>query len=204
MNADEILEAVREDNESALSRLGASKALYAATGGELVAEQVLRAAADDAAGAADVFDRWADDESDADAADTFATAADRAASQCDTVLGELEGYDPETGGPVADHLRDVTGTAARAGALLGWSVVSDETLGQVVGFFVGDADPQTASTFRGVREETAAVQEAALSLLEATEDHDVSAAAADAVVEAAYDDYVETLEGMGVNPKNVC
>jgi len=205
MDAADLLDSVRDDNETALSRLGSSKALYAATGGELVAGQVLRAAADDAAAAADVFGAWADDEPDGDAAAAFADAAEHAEEQLDTVQGETDGeYDPATDGPVADHLRGVEGTAARAGALLGWSVVSDETLGQVVGFFVGDADPTTASTFRGVREGTDAVQAAALELLADVGDGDAAKAAADAVVEAAYDDYVATLEGMGVNPKNVC
>ncbi|NNC25007.1 transcription antitermination protein, partial [Salinisphaera sp. USBA-960] len=36
------------------------------------------------------------------------------------------------------------------------------------------------------------------------EDDAVAREAADAVVEAAYDEYVETLESMGVKPKNVC
>jgi hypothetical protein len=198
------LDAVREDNETALSRLGSSKALYAATGGELDGDQVLRAAADDAAGARDVFSAWADDEPDEDAAVTFAAAAERTGDQLETALGELDGYDPGTEDPLAEHLRAVSGTAARAGALLGWSAVSDETLGQVVGFFVGDADPMTASTFRDVRGETGAIQERALELLESIDDRETAKAAADAAVEAAYDDYVATLEGMGVNPKDVC
>lgn len=204
MDQQDLLASIRDDNETALSRLGSSKALYAATGGELVAGQVLRAAADDAAGAADAFTRWADDEPDGDDAETFAAAAERADDQRDTALAELDEYDPDTGGPVAEHLRDVEGTAARAGALVGWSVVSDETLGQVVGFFVGDADPQTAQTFRGVREETGAVQADALDIVADLGDRETAKAAADAVVQTAYEDYVATLEGMGVNPKDVC
>jgi hypothetical protein len=204
MTEDDVLDAVREDNETALSRLGSSKALYAATGGELVADRVLEAAADDAAAAADAFAAWADDEGHDAAADAFAAAADRARDQRATVEGELDGHDPDTGGAVADHLREVEGTAARAGALAGWSLVSDATLGQVVGFFVGDADPQTASTFRDVRGETEAIQDAAVGLLGSVEDDEAAKAAADAVVQAAYDDYVATLEGMGVNPKDVC
>jgi hypothetical protein len=201
---DDLIESVRDDNETALSRLGSSKALFAKTGGELEAMPVLRAAADDAAAAADAFESWATDEPDDEAAETFRTAASHARSQLETVRGEVGDHDPDTDDPVAEHLRGVEGTAARAGALLGWSVVSDETLGQVVGFFVGDADPQTAQTVRGVREETAAVQEAALALVASVDDEAAAKAAADAVVQAAYDDYVDTLEGMGVNPKNVC
>jgi hypothetical protein len=205
MTGDDVPRSVREDNETALSRLGSSKALFAKTGGDLGADEVLRTAADDAAGAADVFGEWADDDPDGEAAEAFALAAERASDQLDTVLDEVGGeYDPDTGGPVADHLRTVEGTAARAGALLGWSVVSDETLGQVVGFFVGDADPQMAQTFRGVREETGAVQDAALDLLGGVEDAEAAKPAADAVVEVAYEDYVATLEGMGRNPKDVC
>lgn len=202
---DDVLDAVRDDNETALSRLGSSKALYAATGGQLGAEEVLRAAADDAAAARAVFAAWADDEPDDEAADAFAAAAERAADQLETVRDELaDEHEPEPEDPLADHLRDVDGTATRAGALLGWSAVSDETLGQVVGFFVGDADPGTASTFRDVRGETEEIRELALDLLGGIDDRDAAKDAADAAVQAAYDDYVKTLEGMGVDPKNVC
>lgn len=41
MDPNELVEVVREDNHTALSRLGSAKALYADTGGDMDAEPVL-------------------------------------------------------------------------------------------------------------------------------------------------------------------
>jgi hypothetical protein len=81
-------------------------------------------------------------------------------------------------------------------------------VGQAVGFFVGDADPTTADRFRSVRSDLADARDDVAAALEAVcetdDDWDRARSAATAVVEAAYDDYVATLESMGVEPKNVC
>jgi membrane-bound ClpP family serine protease len=78
----------------------------------------------------------------------------------------------------------------------------------MVGFFVGDADPSTANQFRDLRDGVADDRDRALDALDdactTDDDWERAAAAATTVVEAAYDDYVETLESMGVKPKNVC
>jgi hypothetical protein len=78
----------------------------------------------------------------------------------------------------------------------------------MVGFFVGDADPRAANDFREFRSEIDAEHERVLDTLDsvcATDDEWAAARdAAEAVIEAAYDDYVETLESMGTKPKNVC
>jgi len=44
MTASDFVDSVSETNQTALSRLGSSKSLYAETDGELETEQVLRAA----------------------------------------------------------------------------------------------------------------------------------------------------------------
>jgi hypothetical protein len=86
--------------------------------------------------------------------------------------------------------------------------VTDAAVGQTTAFFVGDADPQTASTFREMGEEIDQRREAALALVEAVAadetDRERAREAADAVVEAAYGAYVDGLEAIGVNPKPVC
>jgi hypothetical protein len=86
--------------------------------------------------------------------------------------------------------------------------VTGKTVEQMVGFFVGDADPTTANTFRELRGDVETQRDDAAELLADTctddDEWDRASEAADAVVEVAYDDYVETLEGMGVKPKNVC
>jgi hypothetical protein len=89
----------------------------------------------------------------------------------------------------------------RAGALLGWALVTDRTVTQVTGYFTGQADPTTASLVRGFGDDVDATREAAL---EAVGDRDEAVAAATDVVESAYDTYFETLEALGVNPKPIC
>jgi len=206
MDGRDLLEAIRDDHETPLSRLGSSKWVYALTGGEMDAEHVRRAAADEASVAATTFDAWAADEGDETAAETFAAVADTARDHLDTVCPEE--YRPDDSLPTYDTLAGVEGTAARAGALLARTVVTGRTLGQMVGFFVGDADPSTASTFRDLKADVENGREDAIDLLDSVcaDDDDWVAArrAADEVIEAAYDDYVETLESMGVKPKNVC
>ncbi|WP_321169883.1 hypothetical protein [Salinigranum rubrum] len=110
--------------------------------------------------------------------------------------------------PTYEALGSLDGTAARAGGLLAWTLVAEKTLAQMVGFFVGDADPSTANTFRERKSAIGELRGTAESLLdEACADDDAWEAAragADEVIEAAYADYVETLESMGIKPKNVC
>ncbi len=119
MNADEFLATVRDDNETALSRLGSSKSLYAETEGDLEPETVFRAAADAEYAASETFGQWADDAAAEEVRETFADFADQ----------ERDHYDDD------------------------WDAALD---------------------------------------------------AASGAIGAAYDEYTETLEGMGVNPKPVC
>lgn len=195
MDADAFLETVRGENKTALSRLGSSKSLYADTEGEMDAEPVLRATADHYGAAAAVLAEWADED------DAFAALAAAVADQYDIVASDLEDHEPERP-PVADAL---AGAEDRAGALAGWAVVTDTKTDQLVGFFVGQADPQRAQTFRDVGGAMDAVVADAASLaVDHGEDPEDAVDAASAVIQAAYDAYTATLEGMGVNPKPVC
>jgi len=209
MNPDEFLDAVRDDNETALSRLGSSKSLYAATGGEMDADHVLRAAADAEYAAARTFESWAESEDAADARDAFETTADEEDDHYESVLAELGDYDPD-GEPSAmqAHLRGLDSTVERAGGLLGRVLATGKSKEQLTGFFVGQADPQTASLFRELKSDLEDQRERALDLLEAIceddADWDAAKDAADGAIQAAYDEYVDQLESMGVNPKPVC
>jgi len=209
MSATDVRDAVREQLATELSRLGSSKALYAATEGELESEAVLHAAADAELAAADTFAAWAEAEPDDRAAATFATTAEEERDHYETVLAELDDHEPVGSVPgLPAHLRSVEGTIARAGALLGRVLVADESKSQYVGYFVGNADPQTAGVFRELRGDLDEQEERALELLETlceTENDWTAAelAALDAV-EAAYEFHVETLESLGVDPKPVC
>jgi hypothetical protein len=198
MDAHTLADDVRDDLETELSRLGSSKWLYALTDGEMTGDAVRTAAAADAAAVAERFEAWTDDGAPFDA------LADAAADRHATADADAA---PATS-PVYDALDDADDAVERLGAALGYVLVLDRTVGQMVGFFVGDADPTTANTFREIRDGVDADREAVLDALDdACDDEaewDRARTAATAVVEAAYADYVDTLESMGVQPKNVC
>jgi hypothetical protein len=202
MDGTTLVETLRDDLETELSRLGSSKWLYALTDGEMTGETVRSAAATDAAAAAERFGAWADDDATAEPFDALAaTAADRA----DTVAAD-PADDPDAERTYAT-LAGFDDPVERLGGALGHSLVVDRTVGQMVGFFVGDADPSTAGTFRDLRDGIDADRDRLLDTLDETcdgDDWDRAAAAARAVIEAAYDDYVAILESMGIKPKNVC
>jgi hypothetical protein len=206
MTGTELVTTLRDDHETPFSRLGSSKALYALTGGEMNGETVRAAAADDANALADTLSAWADDEQNDAAATLFEDVADEASDRAASVApSDYErGEDPD----LSAELADLDETAARLGGLLARFLVSSKHVEQMVGFYIGDADPKAADDFRGLRSDLEATRERIVEALDETcesdADWDAARDAADAVVEAAYDDYVETLESMGVKPKNVC
>jgi len=209
MTPEELESAVRDDNETALSRLGSSKALYAATGGEMNADQVLRAAADAEHTAANTFADWADTESNDAAATVFDDVAEGERDHANTVLAKLDEYDPqdEPSGIQAE-LRQLHDTIDRAGGLLGRIVATEKSKTQLSGFFTGQADPGTANLFRGLKgdlgDQLDAVHDLLAELCQTDEDWARAKTAADDAVQAAYEDYTQRLESMGVNPKPVC
>ncbi|WP_058364984.1 hypothetical protein [Haloparvum sedimenti] len=217
MNADALLEGVREATATELSRLGSSKALYADTGGDLDAETVFRAAETAERAAAETFEAWADAEANETAAAAYRETAAEEREHAERVreeldgdaAGEAAGASDEEGVPaLAAHLRGLDDTVARAGGFLGRVLVADESKSQYVGYFVGDADPQSAAVFRDLRGDLEGQRERALDLLDAvceTEaDWERAEAAAVEAVEAAYEAHVEALESLGVDPKPVC
>ena len=197
MDSDTFDAELREAHETPLSRLGSSKSMYAITGGEMSSDGVRAAVAAEAERAATVFDGWRDGSHGA----LFGDLADREADRVSDEPGERAF-------PELDRLAAAETAPARLGGTHARFLLADTRLGQVVGFFVGDADPQSAREFRGVRDEVGTdadrVADALAEACETDADWDAAREAADAVIEAAYDDYVETLEGMGVEPKNVC
>ncbi|WP_277543412.1 rubrerythrin family protein [Haloarcula laminariae] len=201
MTAADLIDAVRDDKQTELSRLGSSKTLYADTRGEMEPDAIHAAAAAREAAAVDTFEAWADDESD-DAAGLFADAA----ADADGRLGDADPADRAF--HMHEELDGLETTVERLGGLVGWTLVDKKVKEQLTGFFTGQADPQTASTYRSAGGEVVELREDAADLLDSTcdgdDDWDAAEAAAVAVVAAAYDDYVETLEELGVNPKDVC
>ena len=201
MTADDLIDAVRDDQQTELSRLGSSKTLYADTRGEMEPDAIHAGAAAREAAARDTFAAWAD-ESDDGPAELFADAASDAADR----LGDTQPADRDF--HMHETLDGLEATVARLGGLVGWTLVDKKVTEQLTGFFTGQADPQTASTYRNAGSEVVALRESAADLLDEICDGDDDWAAAESaaidVVAAAYDDYVETLEELGVNPKDVC
>jgi hypothetical protein len=224
MNPDEFLETVRGENETALSRLGSSKSLYAATGGEMESEAVFRAAAEAEFAASETFQQWTDDE---DASETvreaFAEIAAQERDHYETVVSKLDdGHEPNEVPAVNDevpavndevpavheYLRGLDDDSGRVGGFLGRTLASEQSKAQLVGFFVGQADPQTAQLFRDLGDDLDGQLERGRELLsavcESEEGWNRALAAANGAIQTVYDEYTETLDGMGVNPKPVC
>jgi len=205
MTATDLLDDVRDDNETGLSRLGSSKALYAITGGEMESEAILAAAADRAHAASETFAAWVPEADDEAEQELFDEAAQVTADHYEQVLGKLDDHDPADVPAIQTQLRDADDTAARLGGLLGHTLVANKLIEQFTGFFVGDADPQTASLFRGYGGDVEDLREDVLDLIDDLDaDPDAVAAAATDAIQAAYESYTEQLEAMGVNPKPVC
>jgi hypothetical protein len=203
MTAADLLDAVRDDQQTELSRLGSSKTLYADTRGEMEPDVVLAAAAAREQAVHDTFDAWSDDDHD-DAAALFADAAAETAERRDGIDADAADRTPA----MHDVLADLDGTVERLGGFVGWTLVDKKVKEQYTGFFTGQADPQTASTFRSAGSDVEALREEAAELLDAVCEDDDDWAAAEAVaievIATAYDEYFETLEDLGVNPKPVC
>lgn len=209
MDADEFVETVRKGNETALSRLGSSKSLYAATKGEMDADAVLVSAANAEYDAGETLAAWADDEENDAAREAFADTAEEERDHYEQVRDRLDEFDPALEpSAMQEVLRGYDDTVSRAGGFLGRTLATEKSKSQMTGFFVGQADPQTAQLFRDLGDDLDDQLARAKALLEevCTSDDDWARAeeAANGAIEAAYDEYTESLESMGVNPKPVC
>lgn len=210
MDSSEFIERVRADNETALDRLGSEKALVATTRAALDRETVLETAAAAEARAAATFEMWADDEADDGARDAFADTAARERDHYERVceLGDVSSDDPSVD-ELHEELRALDDTAARiGGGLVARPLVASRSLLQVINFFVNEGDSAAAETFRDLRAETDDQVEAGASLLEdvceSDDDWERAASAAESVVEAAYSEYADSLDSLGIDPKPVC
>ena len=211
MTDSDFVDSVTEANQTALSRLGSSKALYAETDGDLDTDHVLRAAAVAEDAASETFRAWADDEANDDAAALFERVADEEADHYETVADKLDDPPRATDNDlpaIQSVLRGFDDTVERVGGLVGRCLVAKKSKEQYTGYFTGEADPKTASLFRGlgsdVDEQIDAAAELVESVCESDDDRERALDAASEAVQAAYDEYTESLEAMGVNPKPVC
>ncbi|MFB6075458.1 MAG: transcription antitermination protein [Haloarculaceae archaeon] len=202
MTDETLADAVAAQKRTELDRLGADKALLAFTEAHLDTTAVLGSLAAREAGLRDVYADWADD-ADGEAATAYADAAERAGHRYDRLADGLESV---TGGSDAlvEHLRGLSGSE-RAGGLVAAGLVADRTYLQAINFFVNEADERRASLCRDLRADAGDDGEAGERALAALgDDRDRVLAAATGAIDAAYGQYVDRLEGMGLDPKPVC
>lgn len=207
-------ESVESTKATELNRLGSQKLLLALTDAELDRATVLRVAADSENSARNTFEAWASDEGNPAAREAFAQVAEEEADHYDRVLSAMESetraeYDPADGGTLHSYLRGREDAVERvASGLVGRGIVASKTHLQVISFFVNEPDETTATLFRDLRTETEARIDDGLDLLgtlcETDEDWERAQAVAEYVVQVAYDDYADSLQGMGLDPKPIC
>lgn len=209
MDSDAFLAEIESEMETALDRLASSKSLIALTDASLDRGPVLAVAAGREQAAVEAYEVWADSADDP-ARSTFEDVAARHRENLESILDlHEESIEPDAStDPMHAALTDVEDDLGRAAMLVGRSLVEERVAKQYVGFFINDADRVAADAFRTVRESMNASRDDGLELLSTLcgSDDDWSHAV-DMTVETiqdAYDQYVDTLEGMGVNPKPVC
>jgi hypothetical protein len=211
MDADEFRETVEADKRTELDRIGSNKLLLALTDADLEREPVLRAAANSEYAARETFRSWAADEPDEGAREAFVAVAEQEADHYERVLGLLsdDAFEPVDGGPMHTYLRGRDETVQRVAAgLVGRGLVSVRAHTQVISFFVNEADERTADVFRDLKVDTEESLRRGLDLLdelcETADDWERARGAAGYVVKLAYDDYADSLVGMGLDPKPIC
>jgi len=203
MNGQMLLEEIREAKETELERLGSEKALLAATGADLSEAAILSRIAHTLDGLGAVFEEWADvDTAFGEAAASLGEESERAKTALDGV---------RTGEPPVPlpTVRTLDGDIERvAGGLVAHGMVFDGLCLQAVSFFVNEADERHADLCRDLRSSANSRIDTGAEVLDSrcTDDADWERArtAASEVIEAAYRDYVESLDGMGIDPKPVC
>lgn len=193
---DSIEDRVCAEAATELERLGSDRGLIALTDADLSAETIRSRLAGVLAGVETVYEGWASED------EIFSTAAESARGLAETAAPH--GVDPATDHPLVTALRDVDGHTARVGAgFVGVALVLDGWALQGVSFFVNEADETAADDFREVRsglDDLLAAGEDAV----AADEQEVAVAATLDLIATAYDDYVETLDGLGLDPKTVC
>lgn len=208
MDGSDVIDTIEEEFETELSRLGSSKALYAISRGEMDTDIVLGELAARAVETASILEEWSTDEESGEASELF----DSMAQEIRSYAGELDAMasngDDEGSTAFHDYLTAVDSTSGRLGAFVGWLLVSDQSYLQGVGFFVGSQQGDAADLLRDVRGDIEAFEERTVAVIDsvcASEDaYDEVVEAASGLIEAAYDEYVESLESMGIDVKPIC
>jgi len=210
MDGRALRDGVEADKESQLDRLGSSKYLIALTDANLDEDTVLEAVAVSESLARETFEGYVAAETEPDAREAFETVAEQESEHYDRVCERLGARpEPDHAGAVHGYLREREDAVARvAGGLVGRPLVSLRAHTQVVSFYVNEADRAGAELFRDLKDETAAELDRGVDALDAVcesdEDWERARATAEYTIQLAYDEYADSLETLGVNPKSTC
>ncbi len=211
MDGAALLERVREDNETELTRLGSDKSLLAATEARLETDAVLVTAAATLAAASDTVSEWAQTATSDAAEQALQATASRLSDAHEDVAAELTGDENTDDIAAVDvpfvSLAGESDIDRVAAATIALPLVLDRLFLQSVSFFVNEADNACADRFRdlrGMTEDILVDGQEALDALCAEDDWDDAATAATATIDAAYADYVSRLDAMGFDPKPIC
>jgi len=209
MNGQTLVDEVREARGTELDRLGSEKALLAVTAADLSGGTILGTVALSLSGLRSTLEGWAAEADAGPAREAFAGTASSLEAEYERVVAELDAE--PSGDPPAPipTVRAFDRPPERVGAaLVGHGLVFDGVLLQAVSFFVNEARTRRADLARDLRSAaTDRVDDGASaldSLCAGDGDWERARAAATDVVDAAYADYAETLDGMGIDPKPVC
>jgi len=209
MNAQTFVDDVREDNRTALDRLASEKALLAVTGADISSEGILGTVASSLAGLQTTVEEWAAESTDPATRDLFEGTAASLEAQHERTVGELDG-DPGGNPPVPiPTVGTFEDPVERVGAaFVGHGLVFDGVLLQAVSFFVNEAETRRADLMRDLRSAASDRVDDGASTLDSLCAGDTEWSRAESavtqVIDAAYDDYAETLDRMGIDPKPVC
>jgi rubrerythrin len=209
MNDETVLEHVQEAKRTQLDRLGSGNALLAVTEAALDTDTVLRTAAESERRAYETFTTWAETEENDRVRETFETVAALEHDHYDHIASLLDVEPAAEADVLHTHLRDLSDTVSRVGAgLIGRPLVSRATTTQVISFFINEADEKRATVFRAFNDDTTDLLEEGSDLLDAicetNAERERAATAAEETIQVAYEDYAETLSGMGLDPKPIC
>lgn len=148
MDSPHLVAVLRSDHEPVLAALGSSKALFALTDGSVDAATVNGVAIRELSRAESTFDSWASAESDERVTDLFvmarATAADHR-KEISQGTSDTAALDRWFESPSFET------TPGRLGGLIGWTLVTEATVDQIVDFFIGATETETAERYRDLR-----------------------------------------------------
>ncbi len=206
MEAEELVENIEVEKKTELSRLNSSKNLLAQTDGEIDVENILKETINSENSAIKTFQAWKKSEKNSEIKENLNDFESIEKGHLKKVEKEINNrYSPIDNSSLHEYMRSLEATQERLGALIGRSLVSDNTLKQTTVFFVGRGEEKRADIFREMRKDNKEILDKTKKMLNKTcKDWGIPERTAKKTIDIVYSNYAETLEGLGINPKPVC